>query len=200
MGGPWKIYLITTCGGSPVRLMPGEQDEADPTWSEDGNFIAFGGLPGPDRSPENLATMEIQVVDLKTHQLSKVSGSDGLYSPRWSPSGRYIVAFSPLNQVPQLFDFVTRKWVRLVDSETGYPSWSRDSKYIYMQDWNGGDPRIARLRLRDRKLEGIMKFSQLNGTMVGTITEWSGVALDGSPLLARDTSHREIYALKLQVP
>jgi len=34
--------------------------------------------------------------------------------------------------------------------------------------------------------------------MAGTITQWSGLALDGSPLVARDISVQEIYALKLR--
>jgi hypothetical protein len=79
----------------------------------------------------------------------------------------------------------------------GYPSWSRDSKYIYMQDWNDGHPRIVRVGLRDRRIESIVYFSEVWSAMVGTITPWSGVAPDGSPLVARDVSSQEIYALKL---
>ena len=82
----------------------------------------------------------------------------------------------------------------------GYPSWSQDGKYIYMQDWNDGHPRIARLRLHDRQIEGMVYFNEVGSAMVGTIAGWSGVAPDGSPLVARDVSSQELYALKLHVP
>ena len=45
-----------------------------------------------------------------------------------------------------------------------------------------------------------MEFSDVKSPLVGFITPWSGVALDGSPLVARDTSNQEIYALKLSAP
>jgi hypothetical protein len=99
---------------------------------------------------------------------------------------------------PQLFDWVTQRWTQIADSEMGYPSWSRDGTYISMQDWNDGHPRIARLFLRGRRIEGVMNFTELEGNMAGTILEWSGLALDGSPLVARDISVQEIYALKIR--
>jgi len=201
LGGPWKICLISTDGGSPQQLLPGERNEADPTWSADGNSIVFGGLPWPETSGENHVDLNVQVVDLKTRQVSKLPGSDGLYSPRWSPDGRYIIALTSSHPMkPLLFTLATKKWTRLVDGEMGYPSWSRDGNYIYMQDWNHGRPRISRLRLSDLTVEGLMEFSDVKGSMVGTITAWSGVALDGSPLVARDISNQEIYALKFRAP
>src|SRR6266545_605956 len=41
---PWKIYIVSADGGSPQQAMPGEHNEADPTWSPDGNSIAFGWM------------------------------------------------------------------------------------------------------------------------------------------------------------
>ena len=201
LGGPWKIQLISADGGTPQQLLAGETNEADPTWSADGNSIAFGRIPWPETTGETHSGMDIQIVDLKTQQLSKLPGSDGLFSPRWSPDGRYIVALSDSHPMrPYVFDLATKKRVRLADSDMGYPSWSPDSKYICLQDWNDGRPRIVRLRLRDRRGEGLLVCSQVEGTMAGTITGWSGLAPDGSPLVARDVSNQEIYALKLSPP
>ena len=198
LGGPWKIQLISADGGTPQQLLLGEHNEADPTWSADGKSIAFGRIPWPETVGQTHAGMDIQIIDIKTRQLSKVPGSDGLFSPRWSPDGRFIVAVEDSHPMrPHLFDFATKKWVLLADSDMGYQSWSRDSKYICLQDWNHGQPRIARLRLRDHALEGLLSFTQIESPMAGTITGWSGLAPDGSPLVARDISHKEIYALKL---
>jgi len=198
LGGPWKIYLTSFDGGTPQQLLPGERDESDPTWSADGNSIAFGRLPQPGNAGVNPSAMNVEVLELKSRKLSTLPGSDGLYSPRWSPDGRYIVAFTPPPpNRPRLFDWTTGKWTPLAETEMGYPSWSRDSKYIYMQDWNDGHPRIVRVGLRDRRIESIVYFSEVWSAMVGTIAPWSGVAPDGSPLVARDVSSQEIYALKL---
>jgi eukaryotic-like serine/threonine-protein kinase len=140
-------------------------------------------------------------VDLKTRQVSKLPDSDGLFSPRWSPDGHYIFAFTSSHPMkPLLFSMASKKWTRLAEGELGYPSWSRDSKFIYLQDWSHGSPRISRLRLSDRTLEVLMEFSDVKSPLVGFITPWSGVAWDGSPLVARDTSNQEIYASKLSAP
>jgi Tol biopolymer transport system component/DNA-binding winged helix-turn-helix (wHTH) protein len=199
LGGPWKIYLISPEGGAPQQLLPGDQDESDPTWSTDSKSIVFGRLAPLGNSSQNAMAMNVEVVDLKSRKISKLPGSDGLFSPRWSPDGRYIVAFKAKHPTkPQLFDWVTQKWTQIANSEMGYPSWSRDGKYISMQDWNGGRPRVVRLFLSDRRVEGVMNFTDVESNMVGTIVQWTGLALDGSPLVARDISVQEIYALKLR--
>jgi Tol biopolymer transport system component/DNA-binding winged helix-turn-helix (wHTH) protein len=206
-GRPWKIYLVSAEGGTPQQLLPGDQNEGDATWSPDGSAIAFGRLPwGLKSSPE---TVDIQVVDLKTLQTSKLPGSDGLFSPRWSPDGRYLVAltlastFDKTPNFPMLFDFTSQKWEYLVHADVSYPNWSQDGKYLYLQNWStvhqDGRVRIVRLRLSDREMEKVVEFKDLGRVAVGTAT-WSGVAPDGSPLLARDVGTQEIYALKWQAP
>ena len=62
---------------------------------------------------------------------------------------------------PLLFSLASKKWTRLAEGELGYPSWSRDSKFIYLQDWSHGSPRISRLRLSDHTLEVLMEFSDV---------------------------------------
>ena len=101
---------------------------------------------------------------------------------------------------PFLFSLATKKWTQLVDGELGYPSWSRDSACLYLQDWSHGPPRIVRLNLSDHRVEVLMKFSDVSGSIVGFISPWSGVAPDGSPLVARDISNQEIDALNLHAP
>jgi Tol biopolymer transport system component len=72
--------------------------------------------------------------DVKTHEVSKLPGSEGLFSPRWSPDGRYIMAL-PSNfddHRTLLFDLNAQRWRELCKFPAwGYPSWSRDSNYIY---------------------------------------------------------------------
>jgi Tol biopolymer transport system component len=200
-GHAWKIYLISVEGGTPEELFPGPQQEGDPTWSPDGKSIVFGGQPWFENT-----RVGIMVCNLQTRQLTKLPGSDRLFSPRWSPDGRYIVA-ETAHTPPfalMLFDFATRNWTELANTPVGYPSWSRDTKYIYLQDWTDADryesARIVRMRFSDRKLEPLIELKKVGRLTLGTITPWSGVAPDGSPLLTRDVSAQEIYSLDWHPP
>ena len=96
-GKPMKTYLVSGQGGSPQELMTEEpHQQTDPNWSPDGSKIVFGGSP-PDITA-------IGVLDMKTHQVSTLPGSEGLYSPRWSPDGRYIAALPADNSSAAFYD------------------------------------------------------------------------------------------------
>src|SRR5208282_554132 len=83
-----KIFLVPANGGTPQELLPESRNQVDPAWSADGKQIAFGRI-GFVGSTEKVA---LQLMDLTTHQVSVIPGSDGLFSPRWSPDGRYVAA------------------------------------------------------------------------------------------------------------
>ena len=136
------------------------------------------------------------MLDLKTHERSTVPGSEGLFSPRWSPDGRYIAAITIDNASLRLYEGATQKWVELAKLHIGYPSWSRDSKYIYF-DSVGDSPAFYRVWVSDRKLEQLVTLTNIRRT--GTYV-WTGLAPDDSPLLLRDIGSEEIYALDWQAP
>src|SRR5260370_11114482 len=77
---------------------------------------------------------EIRIMDLKTTQISTVSGSGGLFSPRWSPDGRYLAALDleELSKTLRIFDFQTGKWSDWATEPVyvGYPAWTSDSRYV----------------------------------------------------------------------
>src|SRR5713101_7009690 len=109
--------------------------------------ILVFGLTGPYRSEP-----AIHLLDLRTHAESTLPGSEGLYSPRWSPDARY-VATEPLNgESLRLYEVATQTWVELAKLPIGYPSWSRDSKYIYF-DSVGNGAAFYRVQVSDRRLE-----------------------------------------------
>jgi len=195
-GEPYRIYRIPAEGGNPEQLSSGKSD-LDPTWSKDGSALMFGILPAPD-DPQ---TAKIMLLDLKTRALTQVAGSDGICCPRWSPDGRWVIALSIDNQKLLLFDLSTRKWRRLADKMgiIGYMTWSRDSKYVGFDTSFTADPAFFRLApadgqvLRVTSLKNIRRFFPQWG-------EWSGLAPDGSPLVVRDISSQEIYALNWKLP
>ena len=79
--------------------------------------------------------------------------------------------------------------------------WSHDGKYLYFRNDAPDKPyRIVRLRMSDRKIEDVAELSKVGRGTVGTWGQWFGLAPDESPLLARDISTQEIYALEMEWP
>ncbi len=148
-GMPWKILLVSAQGGPSQELLQEKFNQLDPSWSPDGNRLVFARLSTP-RSSEPQA---IFTVDMNTHQVSTVPGSEGLFSPRWSPDGRFLAAVFGADQTKlMIFDFQTQHWSdwTTTPAVTGFLSWSRDGKYLYFdtlvyrqacfrppQDWPG---------------------------------------------------------------
>jgi hypothetical protein len=95
-----------------------------------------------------------------------------------------------------LFDFSTQKWVQLEQLVVGFPSWSRDSKYIYF-DSQGGDRAFFRVRISDHKLERLVS---LKGLRLTGALGWTGLAPDDSPLVLRDVGTQEIYSFDWTAP
>ena len=112
------------------------------------------------------------MIDLKTRNASKLPGSDGLYSPRWSPDGRYIAAI-PLDSLKiMLFDLNSQKWIERAKIFVAYPTWSRDSRFIYFDGSLDGEEGYFRMRITDGKLERIfsLKGFQAAGSAFGNST------------------------------
>ena len=80
---PFSVYTISVDGGSPKRSVPGDRDTSDPTWSPNVESLLFGRYPSDE--PPDVGPMDLEIVDLQTHAISKVPGSEQLWSPRWSP-------------------------------------------------------------------------------------------------------------------
>jgi serine/threonine protein kinase/dipeptidyl aminopeptidase/acylaminoacyl peptidase len=192
-GEPWQIYVIPAQGGTPELTYRSTTNSADPTWSPDGKSLAFG-----ENSLSNQGSA-VYVLDLKTRTPTKLPGSDGLYSPRWSPDGRYLAAI-PLDSLKlMLFDFTTQKWTELASLFVAYPTWSRDGRYLYFDGILDNQESYCRVQVGDGKLERIFSLKGFQAAG-GAFGNWSGLAPDDSPLVVRDASIQEIYALDWEHP
>ena len=91
-GGPFRSYIVSSMGGTPRLLLPEEEKgaEDDPNWSPDGRKIAFSNK----QSVRSVQPGAIRILDLASHQVSALPGSEGFWNPRWSPNGRFIAAES----------------------------------------------------------------------------------------------------------
>ena len=196
-GKPWKIFLISTDGGTPQSVTSDEAMETDPTWSSDGNLLAFGhyDLLDPEKT-------YLEVFDLKTHQISQLAGSQRIFAPQWSPDGRSIVAISADFDKLMLYDVKTEKWRQLdTNPPFGYLAWSRDSSYVYFDTFLSKDSGYFRLRISDSKVDKIidLKNARLFRGQFGP-GSWTGLGPGDVPLFPRDISTQEIYAFDLQLP
>ena len=117
--------------------------------------------------------------DLKTRQFSQLPGSKGIFGPRWSPDGRYIVAISADgNNLDALRTLKTEKW-RQLDTDTelfGYLTWSRDSAYVYFDTFLSKDSGFFRMRIRDAKMEKLADLKKLRGCSAASLAPAPGPA------------------------
>jgi len=191
-GKPWKIYLIAPQGGSAEELTAGATEELDPNWSADGNSLVFGESAESARASRSNA---IHVLDLKTRQVQDVPDSAGLFSPRWSPEGRYILAMTADYQKLVLYDRTSKRWDDLIKMPSGYPDWSQDGRYVYFN--NPFEPNLPfyRVRISDHKLERLADLGEFGQLAGGSSGGWTGLGFGDSLLATRDISVQEIYAL-----
>jgi eukaryotic-like serine/threonine-protein kinase len=183
---PARIYEISADGGTPRQLMPNDpSQQLDPNWSPDGGKIVFAG-------ESNDPSSAVRILHLASRQISVVPGSQGLYSPRWSPDGQHLCAFSADSRKLLLFDFQTQKWSELAQGSLGWLNWSHDGQYVYVLDFREKSA-VERIRISDGKLEPVADLT--NFVTAGRYGGSLALAPDDSPLLLRDTGSQDVYSV-----
>jgi eukaryotic-like serine/threonine-protein kinase len=195
LGKPWKAYAISIQGGTSEELLPGDTTEGDPSFSPDGTRIVFStGEPGKSHHSE------IRIMDIKTRQISVVPGSDGLFSQRWSPDGRYLAAldFEELSKILRIFDFQTGKWTDWTTDPVfvGYPAWTSDSRYVEYST----DTEVRRIKVGESHPETLFGFKGLRQYSTPEFGAWNDNAADNSRMFLRDVSTQNLYTLDVEFP
>jgi len=192
-GKPYKIYLIDADGGRLVPILNEDRNEADPDWSPDDRSIVFGRLPNRMDSSQPKA---IYSLNLDTKKLTEVPGSEGLFSPRLSPDGRYLVAM-PLDQHALLIlDETTGKWTTLTSHGTGDPTWSHDARFVYFQDFLGAGKPIYRIATPAGKPEVVATIDNLR-PIAATDYRLIGLAPGDLPLVTARIPVVNLYQVDL---
>jgi len=196
-GKHWVVYRVSAAGGALEALTDGQHDELDPMWSPDGKSMLISDITAFARDSSGPA---IHILNLATRQMSDVPGSVHLFSGRWSPDGRWLVALTTDFEHVMLYEFSTQKWQELAASRNGYPSWTADSKCVIFSNPFAKELPVYRVCLADRKLQHITDLTAAGNLAQGHFGWWTGVAPDGSILALRDISTEELYALDVKFP
>jgi eukaryotic-like serine/threonine-protein kinase len=212
-GSYWQVYLIPVDGGDPQPVTQGNADSEDPTWSPSGDALAYG----PSAVDAGNGKTALHIVNLRTHETREVPGSQGLFSARWSPDGRYLVALSPKGEDLMLYDFGRQSWQTLIVASdprvTGgsagelhehgiaLPEWSADSRRIDFSVLTGQKVLADQIGLADRKVTTIVDMASGSHLVWDIISGiWTGAGPDGSHYALRDISTEQIYALEMKWP
>jgi Tol biopolymer transport system component len=103
----------------------------NPDWSPDGNSLVFAGVP-PSVVTAN-ARNAIHVLDLHTHKVSSLPGSQGFFVPRWSADGRYLSLMPDDFRGVAVYDLREEKVQFLTRDPRAWGAWSHDGRYIYFE-------------------------------------------------------------------
>ena len=186
---PARIYTVPAEGGSPRLLLPNDSSpQLDPNWSPDGSKIIFSG-------ESNSPSSAIRILDVSTQQLSTLPGSDGLYSPRWSPDGRHVSAFSAESKTLLLFDFQNNQWTELAKGSLSWLNWSHDGQFVYVLDYREKNA-VMRVRISDGRLEQVADVKNFPAT--GRYGGALALTPNDQPILLRDTGAQDVYSMDWQ--
>jgi serine/threonine protein kinase len=188
------LYVISSEGGTPRALSVVEDNAVRASWSPDGRSVIFSDVTDAGGAHGAIKTVELATLHVKT--ITKTT--DVIY-PIMSPDGRSIAGASVDGQKLMLFDVNAQQWSELLKGDVGWITWSPDSKYIYFDGGLSEAPAFYRVRVADRKLERLADLKGFRRVVLVGIS-WTGVSPDGSPLLLRDISSQEVYALDFEAP
>ena len=82
--------------------------------------------------------------------------------------------------------------------DAGWQSWSRDSKYIYFLSGEATIENVFRVAVTNNKLEKVLSLKDFRSA--GTFGAWLSLTPEDEPLVLRDVSPPEIYALSWDAP
>ncbi len=196
-GKPWQLYMVSAQGGSAQQIIPDQRHPADPSWSPDGSSLAFGGQAVSEKDAASVNA--IRLLDLRTRKVTVIPGSEGLWSPRWSPAGDRLAAMSNDGTELFVYNFGIRAWTKLAKASIGYPTWSHSGDSIFFLNHLAGGDQVFRVSLNPPKVDEVVDLKNFHGAPF-LIGYWFGLAPDDSPLLIRDDGIWDFHALNLALP
>ena len=155
------LYVFDIADGELRQLTDGPFDEVQPEWSPDGNTVAFVS----NREDEPGASYRSDIWTIAADGgggLRRLTDSEGQKSsPTFSPDGRnlaYLDAGDGVYSVPQIAIVPVeggepRILTAGLDRWIGRFEFSDDGRFIYASYDNAGSTELARIRIRDGRLQ-----------------------------------------------
>ena len=188
-----ETYIVPSESGKPQRLLPeAKEPMMDANWSPDGRKIVFSNCNCVDGTAAD--SKVIRILDLASHQVTTLPGSEGMISPRWSPDGRFIAVLSYVGYNPRVYDFETKQWAELLVGPVDWPTWSKDSRSIYFLR-SLKEHGVIRVSIQTGKIERVADLKGFQNA--GWIGLWMGLDPTDAPLFLRNVGSEDIYALTL---
>ena len=196
MGSYSKIFLVSANGGVPTLATPPSEDrQIYPSWTSDGNSILFSN------SDPSFTHLDLRLLDLKTLKVSILPGTDGFTYGQISPDGHSVTAVNKATHDLILYNVATHATKVLADI-ADYPRWSRDGKFVYFNDSyfspKGRTGGVRRWNASTGAVELLLKFPDF--LLCGAYGVTFSLTPDGSIILVKDISNRDLYALDLDLP
>ena len=191
-GKLWQIYTIGADGSSLQPILREDRNEADPDWSPDGKQVVFGRVPA--LMGETSQSKAIYLLNLASVKMELLPNSEGLFSPRWSPDGRYIAALSLNMNDLLLYDVLVKSWHVLAHQSSAEPVWSHNGKFIYFTDYVQRNRTLYRVSVADAKVDRVVGLSDIHS---GVEYTFAGLEPDDTPIVNARIPTASIYAMHL---
>ena len=194
-GKAWQIYITSANGGDFTPLLHQTRNAADPSWSPDGKTILFGGTN--DAMGKDNANRTLDTVDVSTGALQEIPNSSGLFSPRWSPDGRYIAALTLDQRQVRLYTVATHTWTTLAVPSGADPVWSPDSHYLFLHASLDPAQPIDRVSIPDGHVDEIVRLADSREHDAVDYV-FGGLSQDNRPLIRARIFTGNFYSLDLK--
>ncbi len=146
--GAWDIYLLEIASGNITQLTNTPQYEGAPTWSPDGQWLAYEQYVKTGNL--DIFLLEVNHPENAPLQLTDDPAAD--FSPSWMAggAGREIAFVSDRSGNDEIWiarlDNFKERFINVsldADSEDTHPVWSPDGVYLSWAKRNGGDASIV---------------------------------------------------------
>jgi WD40 repeat protein len=202
------LYRVAAEGGEPEILVPWDPRLGnlwDPCWLPDGGSVVYSHLGRTSSLQAGLSTEGaypggIYRLDLESREVTRLPGSEAFTYPKCSAQGDILAMDGSAGEglwSYSVYSVDRATWEAIGTWGWAYPSWSRDGETITA--YNQKERRIERWSRRTGRLEVVADASDIPLASWAN-AGWMGLAPDGSPLIMRDRSTRDLYALEWEAP